>query len=147
MEIPEKTLQIIIKVCDRSKNKFKIDGMSGDDIFQESFLICVKALEKYDGIRPLENFLAFVLANGIKNIYRRVNNNKIDCVPIDTVPEEYLCVEDKVGIQDIISIINEKLSVNVRHDYIKYIHGVFIPHIRRIKLIEEIRRHVDESAS
>ncbi len=138
------TLKVIDKVCKRCMNKYKIDGMTADDIYQESFIICWTRLNKYDGKRPLENFLAFSLVRRLYNIYRNVNKRKINTVDINHVSEEYLHVHEKESVQEFINIIDVVLPVDMRHDYIKYINGVFIPRVRKQRLVGKIKELADE---
>jgi len=59
------------KVCQALCHKFSFGNFDPDDIYQESFLICVeKLLPKYDGDRPLENFLKVSLKNRLINFKR-----------------------------------------------------------------------------
>jgi DNA-directed RNA polymerase specialized sigma24 family protein len=140
----EEILETIIKVCNRCKNKYKIDGMCPEDIFQESYIICIERLHKYDGRTTLENFLAFVLCRRLKNLYRNITNKKINCVSIDKVPEDLLWKIPENNTKEFTLIINEKLTVDMRHDYIKYIQGVFIPRVRKQRLIKELKRLANE---
>lgn len=140
----EEIIETIIKVCNRCKNKYKIDGMCPEDIFQESYIICIERLNKYDGRTTLENFLAFVLCRRLKNLYRNITNKKINCVSIDKVPEDLLWKTPENNTKEFTLIINEKLTVDMRHDYIKYIQGVFIPRVRKQRLIKELKRLANE---
>ena len=57
-------------VCNRISPRYTFYGYTVDDIKQESFIICMEALNRYDGIRPLENFLSVNLSNRLKNFVR-----------------------------------------------------------------------------
>ena len=75
MNIPEgmdeqDVLDIIETICNRISPKYTFYGYTVDDIKQESFIICVEALNRYDGIRPLENFLSVNLSNRLKTFMR-----------------------------------------------------------------------------
>lgn len=141
----DEVFNIIDKVCKRSMHKYKIDGLTPEDLYQESFLICNDALDRYEDGKPLENFLAFNLSRRIKTLYRNVNIKKIDFVSIDDVPSELLWdIEKPEEVKDFVNIINDKLSVDMRHDYIKYIHGVDIPRIRKQKLIKKLKELANE---
>lgn len=140
----EYTLRIIIKVCDKCKNKYIIDGMTSDDVFQESYLICADAIERFDGRTTLENFLSYNLCRRLINLCIRTNGKIIDTLPIDRVPENQLGFETPENTQEFISYINMKLDVDMRHDYLKYVHGVFIPRVRKNRLVKELKRIADD---
>ena len=57
-------------VCNRIAPRYTFYGYTVDDIKQESFIICMEALNRYDGIRQLENFLSVNLSNRLKNFVR-----------------------------------------------------------------------------
>ena len=75
MKIPQgmteqEVVSQITKVCDRIAPKYTFYGYTVDDIKQESFMICMDALKRYDENRPLENFLSVNLSNRLKNFVR-----------------------------------------------------------------------------
>jgi len=63
-------MKSIETVVNRIAPKYTFNGYDVDDIKQESFLICVDALDRYDENRPLENFLSVHLSNRLKNFVR-----------------------------------------------------------------------------
>jgi len=141
----DQVVAVINKVCKRSMNKYKIDNMCPEDLYQESFIICMSALERYDGRTTLENFLAFNLSRRIKTLYRDKNIKKINYVCIDDIPPELLWDDsNKENIQEFASLIHERLPVDMRHDYIKYVQGVSIPRIRKQKLLKKLREYSNE---
>lgn len=64
------TMSIIDKVCSSVSNNFSFGHFDSDDIYQESFIICAEIIDKYDGTRPLENFLNVSLRNRLRNFKR-----------------------------------------------------------------------------
>ena len=75
MQVPqnmseEETVEIIQRVVDRTAPKYTFYGYTVADMKQEAFIICMDALPRYDGERPLENFLAVHLSNRMKNFVR-----------------------------------------------------------------------------
>ena len=66
----EESLEIIDIVVNRIAPKYTFNGYDIDDIKQESFIICLEALKRYDNKRPLENFLSVNLSNRLKNFVR-----------------------------------------------------------------------------
>ncbi len=66
----DQVMTSIEKVIKRISPKYTFYGYTLDDIKQESFLICMDALNRYDEKRPLENFLSVNLSNRLKNFVR-----------------------------------------------------------------------------
>ena len=66
----EQVVDQINVVVNRMAHKYTFHGYTVDDIKQEAFIICMEALNRYDGIRPLENFLSVNLSNRLKNFIR-----------------------------------------------------------------------------
>ena len=75
MKIPsnlteQETVKKIHSVIDKIAPRYVFSGYDIDDIKQESFIICMDALSRYDEKRPLENFLSVHLSNRLKNFIR-----------------------------------------------------------------------------
>lgn len=66
----EEILQIIDKVVSRLAPKFKFGYHSLEDMKQEGRLLALRGLEKYDGVRSLENFLWTHVRNRLYNFKR-----------------------------------------------------------------------------
>ena len=73
MQITQETMEIVDNVCRAISKNFAFDHFEPDDIYQEAFIICMEILDKYDGDRPLENFLRVSLKNRLRN-FRRDNS-------------------------------------------------------------------------
>ena len=76
-------IKVIEKVINRTCSKYTFGYYELDDIKQEAFIIAINALEKYDGVRPLENFLQVDLGNKLKNLkrdkYQRIEKPCLKC--------------------------------------------------------------------
>lgn len=75
MKIPEgyteaEVLDIINRISSRLANKFKFGYHDTSDMKQQASLYAWQGLEKYDGIRPLENFLWIHVRNRLYNFKR-----------------------------------------------------------------------------
>ena len=156
MKIPknmtaEETLDKIELVINRIAPKYTFHCYDVDDIKQESFIICVEALNRYDEKRPLENFLSVNLSNRLKNFVRDnfgnakdVDKKKITS-PASITHESNIClfseeqIIDKVYQKELSRIIDEKLDSEYRADYLKFINGITIPKTRRDQLIERLK--------
>jgi len=145
MKIPrnmseEDVLSKIELVITRIAPKYTFPGYDIDDIKQESFLICVDALNRYDQKRPLENFLSVNLSNRLKNFIRDNNFTKSDeekrkvMLPVQLANE--CSIEDDgrsvtLEVAEAIEIIDKFLPVEYRSDYLKILNGVHVSKKRR----------------
>lgn len=79
----KEVLVVIDKIARRLANKFKFGYHSTEDMQQQARLFAWRGLEKYDGIRDLENFLWVVVHNQLYNFKRdnfeRPDNPCIKC--------------------------------------------------------------------
>lgn len=70
--VTNEQIETIQKVVNRCCSKYVFGYYDIEDIKQEAFIMALKVMEEYwDGIRPLENFLAVVLPNKLKNFKRK----------------------------------------------------------------------------
>lgn len=156
MKIPknmseDETLEKINLVIDRIAPRYTFNGYEVNDIKQESFIICIEALERYDQKRPLENFLSVNLSNRLKNFVRDnfgnakdVEKKKISCP--SNITHDYsntLSYEEdihlKIQMDEITEKIDRHLDSSFRSDYLKFINNVTIPKARRDQLIEALK--------
>lgn len=160
MNVPEnlsedEVLNIIYRIVDKISPKYIFQGYDLDDIKQESFIICLDALDRYDSSRPLENFLSVHLSNRLKNFIRdnhyvksNIEKKKIKSpyyISDDNFLNENFDLESYVINKEILELIDEKLPANLREDYLKMINGVFINKNRKEKIIETIRAIVENA--
>ena len=174
----EQVLQTIQKVVRRIAHKFKFGYYDYDDICQEGTIIALEGLSRYDGCHPLENFLAVHVSNRLKNFKRdnfcrqesispsgdtkaswelRNNTKRFLMEPLDIadirderepnmkVGNDFI---DGVERRELIDIIDKKLEVSMRSDYLRMLHGVYVPKARRKQIINTIIaivvEHTDE---
>jgi len=83
------------KVAKRLAPKFVFGYHSVRDIQQEAIVLAIEAMERYDGIRPLENFLSVCVHNGLIN-YKRDNYERLvtPCLKCDYFSKECQLYED-----------------------------------------------------
>ena len=159
--------ETINKICDRYAYKFQFAFYTPEDIRQEAFIIAMEALDRYDESRPLENFLAVHVKNRLNNFkrdkyYRQQkedqaskssehnNNTKrflMEPIDINSVRDEQennMRLDDNfvdnVEQQELFDIVDAHLDVNLRADYLRILHGVYVPKPRREQIYEEINR-------
>lgn len=141
MTEPE-VLEILERVVQRFKNKYKFGYYSEDDIMQEAYIMCLDALERFDGNRPLENFLSVHLRNRLHNLRR----NKLGKIVETCQLEENQDIEEHRNRRMVLQIeeqIDSEFSVDLRYDWLKTKAGVKIPRVRTERLKREIRNLVD----
>ena len=149
----------ITKVCDRIAPKYTFYGYTTDDIKQESFMICMEALNRYDENRPLENFLSVNLSNRLKNFVRdnhfisTDNNERVKIVQPAQLDYENNIVDnsnsfktsyDDIELKDISCLINEHIPSLMRMDYLRMINDVYITKQRREEIINTILEILEE---
>ena len=164
MNIPEgkteqEVIDIIDIVVDRISPRYTFYGYTLDDIKQEAFIICIEALNRYDGIRPLENFLSVNLSNRLKTFMRdnyfigSSNENRKKLVQPAQLDHENSLVDhfdpsneiyDRMNTQDIINAIDDHMPSNMRMDYLKILNDIYIPRQRRNEVLEMISIILEE---
>jgi DNA-directed RNA polymerase specialized sigma24 family protein len=144
----EEVIAQINKVIDRISPKYTFYGYDVNDIKQESFIICLDALDRYDEARPLENFLSVHLSNRLKNFvrdnYSFSNNNEKRKVssPMSLSYEENVEKNETthdVDFKDMDALITERLPARFRSDYLKFIHNVSMTKAKKEKIIAIIK--------
>ena len=147
----------IMTVVNRIAPKYTFYGYTIDDIKQEAFIICMDALNRYDGERRLENFLSVNLSNRLKNFVRDnhfTNNdppsriNVLRPAQLDNEDSlEEVCIDESGGIdtKDMIGIINRDLPPSMRMDYLKMINDVYIPVARKEHIKNTIKSILEDN--
>tara|TARA_R100000008_G_C3550801_1_gene150291 strand:- start:428 stop:955 length:528 start_codon:yes stop_codon:yes gene_type:complete len=163
--------ETISRVADRYAYKFQFGFYTPDDIRQEAFIIAMEALDRYDESRPLENFLAVHVKNRLNNFKRdkyyrqqkedqakknEIHNNAkkflMDPIDISSVRDEH---EDNMRLDDdfvtnvedkeLFDLVDANLDVGFRGDYLRILHGVYVPKPRREQIFDEINRILKEN--
>lgn len=148
-------------VINRIAPKYTFNTYDVEDIKQESFIICMDALDRYDQKRPLENFLSVHLSNRLKNFVRDNYYTKDEEEKKKVLRPKYLTSDDNVSYdnqyeqsldsKNLTFIINKYLPSEHRADYLKMINDVYIPKKRRQELMEIIKElleiHSDEKGT
>jgi DNA-directed RNA polymerase specialized sigma24 family protein len=141
-------------VVNRISSRYTFYGYDVDDIKQEAFIICMDALDRYDEVRPLENFLSVHLSNRLKNFIRDnyYINGEDDKKKIlkpkslssdDYVPYKEYKDDDVIDALSFKDIIDKHLPARYRADYLKIINDVYVPKKRREEVIDLIREIIE----
>jgi len=80
------------KIAKRYSKKFKFGIFAAEDIYQEIFIMAMDALQRYDGISPLENFLVTHIKNRLillkRDNYARASDACNQCPQFNTECEK-----------------------------------------------------------
>ena len=154
----QETINQIDKVINKIAPRYTFYGYTLDDIKQESFIICMDALDRYDEKRPLENFLSVHLSNRLKNFIRdnhfiSYEDEKGRIIQPAQLENEHTIVDNKddFGVSDesldykeMIKLINLKLPASMRFDYLKVINDVYVSKKRRDEIVTTITEILEE---
>ena len=156
----QQVTETIEKIANRYAYKFQFAYYTPEDIKQEAFIIAMEALDRYDGKRPLENFLAVHVKNRLNNFKRdnfyrqsknesNINNSKkhlmepLDITNIRDEGERNMRLDDDfirmIEDKELFDLIDENLSVSLRSDYLRILHNVYVSKPRREQIYKEIQ--------
>ena len=166
MIIPEgmtetEVMGVIEKVIDKMAPNYTFFGYDVDDIKQESFILCMDALERYDPDYPLENFLSKHLSFRLKTLMRTnrildanyktdTDSEKMKVLKPAQMDDNFSVASEEqmdytnVDFADMVDIINSELPSAVRMDYLKMINNVYIPKPRREEITDMIKNILSE---
>ena len=156
----EQVVDQINVVVNRMAHKYTFHGYTVDDIKQEAFIICMEALNRYDGIRPLENFLSVNLSNRLKNFIRDNHffgyneederHNILQPAQLDFEDniidgqEKFAYSYDQIQLNDMSDIIDKYLPANLRMDYLKMKSEIYISKHRREEIVACVKTILEE---
>lgn len=140
-------------VINRIAPKYSFGTYGIDDIKQESFIICMDALERYDQKRPLENFLSVHLSNRLKNFIRDNYYTKDEEQKKRVLKPKYISTEDvveydtnneqKYDSKHLSRIVDKYLPHQYRADYLKMINDVYVSKKRKEEILSIIKQIVE----
>lgn len=162
MEPSQEQQKTILKVIERIAPKYVFGYYDLDDIRQESYIICLEALDKYDKSRPFENFISKHLSNRLKTLIRdkysrskiesekhnqlnQTKKNLIDFKSVDGQNEFYSeDILDKISTQEAIQILMEKLPPSMRNNFFRLANGVSVQSAKKNALFAKIKEILGE---
>ena len=145
-------IQIIVRVVERVSPSHTFPNYSIEDIKQEAYIMCLQALPKWDGIRPLENFLARHVRNRLNNLRRdkyyrpgcEIQREKKKILEAGGAELQNLIItaemSDNVENREIVEYISAKLSARERVQFLRFLSNGRGPR----KLIELLKKIVGE---
>lgn len=164
MVTPEE-LATIEKIADRLSHKYVFGFFSEEDIRQEAIIIGLEAVQnRWDRIRPLENFLSIHIGNRLKNFKRNnyfrrdveesntkrsiTNNNKKSLMEPSELGdvcqrEECNFVKD-IQKSEIINNLLDKMPQEIKADFYRLANNVAISKNRKNKVIDFVKENINE---
>lgn len=157
----EQVVSVIYKIASRLASKFTFPNYEEEDIAQEAFIIGMEAMNRYDEVRPLENFLSIHIKNRLMNFkrdnYYRPDDGKaekiqqgkkklLDAQSMDDMKNLLLAAQgsDNLETKELIEYIDSNLPINLRADYLRFRNDQPLTKTKRAKLIEELRAVVEK---
>lgn len=156
MKLTQEQVQTITTVASRLASKYTFPNFEKEDIEQEAFLIGMEAMNRYDGVRPLENFLSVHIKNRLKNFKRDhyyrpdqgkaadIQNGKkrlLDASSIDDI--KYLIANSELSEsledRELYEYIDLHLPANMRSDFLKFKNDLPLTKTKKTNLINELR--------
>lgn len=185
----EEVVKIIDNVANRLAYTYKFGYHDIDDMKQEARLLALEGMEKYDNVRPLENFLWTHVRNRLYNFKRNkfarpgypcekcpfdawkpandectkygdkdecklykvwftrnnAKRNIMSPIGLGTVQDEHECnmkqefdVMAHIDGKNLNKLIEKKLSLDLRTDYIRFKNGLTVSKARHTVLMEAI---------
>lgn len=163
MQPTQKQQEIILKVIDRIAPKYTFSYYELDDIKQESFIICLEAVEKYDNSRPFENFISKHLSNRLKTLIRdkysrsniesekheKLNQSKKNLMDLKSVDGSYKIYEDdiieRMSTSEAIQTLMRELPPSMRNNFYRLANGVSIQSSKKQALFEKVKEILGEN--
>lgn len=161
MQVPpnmseQEVVGIIKKVARSLAPKYTFAFYGIDDIEQEAFVMGMEALSRYDPTKPLENFLYTHIGNRLKNFKRdnyyrqddgnaqKIQNRKknlLDTTNIDSFGSigDFDDPLESMEIKEAKKLIDSRLPVHLRPDYLRMCEGMSIPKPKRLEIISYIK--------
>ena len=152
-KISKEGLEILQKVVNRIPGYNAFGCYDREDIQQEAMIMGIEVWEKWDGVRPWENFVAVHISNRLKSLKRdkyyrlglsdgvREDNNVAKRDLMDTSPEgdepfrPDTTFED-MSATDAVNLVLDSLPSHLRSDFQRMANGVTISKPRQ-RLVEE----------
>ena len=157
----EQVVSTILKISSRLASKYTFPNYEADDISQEAFIIGLEAMNRYDGVRPLENFLSIHIKNRLKNFkrdhYYRPDDGKaekiqsgkkkiLDASSIDDI--KYLIVNSECSSgmeeRELLEYIDNLLPANMRNDYLRFKNDQTLTKTKRQNLISCLKEILEK---
>jgi len=163
MQPKPKQQEIILKVIDRIAPRYTFGYYELDDIKQESYIICLEAIEKYDNSRPFENFISKHLSNRLKTLIRdkysrsniesekheKLNQSKKNLMDLKSVDGSYKIYEDdiieRMSTSEAMDMLMQELPPSMRNNFYRLANGVSIQSSKKQALFDKVKEILGEN--
>lgn len=142
-------LDIVTRVIEKQYKKYKFNIYDYDDMYQECYLICHSALERYNPEKgALENFLSFNLCNRLKILLRDKTRSPLKMLDIETISSDErdnLVIEDELR-SELLEEIDHAIPAKQRQDFLKILAGQKVSKTRKDRLKETVAEILAEAS-
>jgi DNA-directed RNA polymerase specialized sigma24 family protein len=163
MEPTPEQQKTILKVIDRIAPRYVFGYYELDDIKQESYIICLEALPKYDKSRPFENFISKHLSNRLKTLIRdkysrsniesskheKLNQSKKNLMDLKSADGQHKMYEDdileKLSTTEAVETLMRELPPSMRNNFYRLANGVSIQSAKKNALFSKIKEILGEN--
>ena len=152
----EQVVSTITRVSQRLASKFTFPNYDEDDIEQEAFIIGMEAMNRYDEVRPLENFLSIHIKNRLKNFKRdnyyrpdegkaeQIQNGKRKLLEAGSIDEmrNFISTQEcsnSLEERELVDYIDTNLPANMRADFLRFKNGQPLTKTRKSNLVNELK--------
>ena len=152
----EQVVSTITRVSQRLASKFTFPNYDEDDIEQEAFIIGMEAMNRYDEVRPLENFLSIHIKNRLKNFKRdnyyrpdegkaeQLQNGKRKLLEAGSIDEmrNFISTQEcsnSLEERELVDYIDINLPANMRADFLRFKNGQPLTKTRKSNLVNELK--------
>jgi DNA-directed RNA polymerase specialized sigma24 family protein len=160
-EITPEQFTTIQKIAKQLAPRYVFGSYERDDIEQEATIMALDGLKRYDGVRPLENFLYTHVNNRLKNFKRdnfyrittgnaeRAQQAKKDLFAASVSNDPIVCVEEdlsnSIDTKEAIEKIDRLLPAKYRADYLKMTAGAKVSKKKKMEIYSLIQGIVGEN--
>lgn len=140
--------------------KYVFANYTKEDLVQEAYMMGMDALTRYDGLRPLRNFIANHMSNRLKTFkrdhYYRPNAGTAEYLQsakraimspgdIDKVNKKYeIDYEGLISISENKEILDALIPIIHRRNYLRMLAGIKISQTRKKEIIIIIRENLGD---
>jgi DNA-directed RNA polymerase specialized sigma24 family protein len=153
-------LKTIQKIAERLANKYVFGYLDQDDIIQEAVIFGLEAYDRWDGERPLENFISVHISNRLKNFKRdnyfrlgleqsspkrqKSNETKRNLMKPAPIHPFSLFTEESIDNQDSIDFLLSKMPPLIKNDFLRMSNGVTVTKGRKQAVIDSVKEILGE---
>lgn len=158
---PEQAHEIIWGLASTIAPKYAFAYYAKEDLIQEAYIMGMDAYTRYDGKRPLENFIANHMSNRLKTLkrdkYFRPNAGTAETLQlmkkaltcpgnIDKIFKTYdMDYAEELGRAEEIENLNKIIPPSYRKDYLRMLSGARVTQTRRKEIYAIISNNGEEN--